>query len=115
MLKAHSLMHLMTDERRLVAAARDSMRRCSAPGPDGISWRQYRRSFRENIAQLGARLTRHEWRPSGVRLKEITEFSGKSFPIAIPTVEDRIVHRAMRRCIEIPLEAGALASFVSGY
>jgi len=42
-------------------------------------------------------------------------FTGKVLDLLVPTVEDRIVHRAMRNCVEPILEERAFADFVSGY
>ena len=41
-------------------------------------------------------------------------FTGKVLDLLVPTVEDRIVHRAMRNCVEPILEERAFADFVSG-
>jgi hypothetical protein len=48
-------------------------------------------------------------------MTQITTFTGKLLPIAIPPVEDRIVHRTIRNCLDSVLEENALLDFVSGY
>lgn len=98
-LQSHSLMPLLTDHRRLKQAARGCMRTNSSPGADQMSWRQYRVGLDERLADLAVRLRTGTWRPGPVR--EIAWRSGeKKLRVAIPTVEDRIVHRALRRCVE---------------
>lgn len=112
---AHSLMPYLADPAHLVVAARSCMRRASSPGADGVSWGAYRQDLRERLAQLGQRLRREMWEPGPVREIAITAYTGKVFAAVVPTVEDRIVHRAMRTALEPILEARVLADWVSGF
>lgn len=96
-------------------AARACMRRSSAAGADGTSWAQYRQGLRERLADLAGRLRAGTWRPGPLRPVEITAYTGKVFAAVVPTVEDRIVHRAMRAALDPVLDAYALAEWVSGY
>lgn len=91
------------------------MRRASAPGADGLTWAGYRHGLRDRIAALSAALREETWRPGPLRVVQLTSYTGKSFPAVIPTVEDRIVHRALRAAAEPVLEQRALAGWVSGY
>jgi hypothetical protein len=50
-----------------------------------------------------------------VRQVAITTYTGTVFTAVIPTVEDRIVHRAMRAALDPILETAVLAGWVSGY
>jgi RNA-directed DNA polymerase len=113
--QAHSLMPLLSGEPHLRRAARECMRRCSAPGADGVSWAQYRQGLPSRIAALSAALRDGTWRPGPLRMVEITTYAGKRFSAVIPTAADRIVHRAMRAAIEPVLEERAFADWVSGY
>lgn len=108
-------MPLLCGERQLRRAARDCMRRSSAPGADGVSWAAYRRGLAERIAALSVALREDTWRPGPLRMAEITTYAGKKLPAVIPTVEDRIVHRAMRAAAEPVLEQQAFRGWVSGY
>lgn len=112
---SHSLMPYLVDPAHLVGAARSCMRRASSPGADGVSWGAYRRGLRDRLAQLGQRLRRGVWEPGPVREVAITAYTGKVFAAVVPTVEDRIVHRAMRAALEPILEARVLADWVSGF
>lgn len=67
------------------------------------------------LATLTSRLADGTWRPGPVRSVELETFTGKRMRVAIPTVEDRVVHRALRACLDLVLESGALAEFVSGF
>lgn len=108
-------MPYLVEPAHLVVAARSCMRRASAPGADGVSWGVYRLGLRDRVAQLGQRLRRGVWEPGPVREVAITAYTGKVFTAVVPTVEDRIVHRAMRAALEPILEARVLADWVSGF
>ncbi|MFE0023386.1 Retron-type reverse transcriptase [Amycolatopsis sp. NPDC059021] len=112
--QAHSLMPLLTDRRRLKHAARGCMRTTSSPGADGMTWREYRAGLDERLQHLAARLQNGTWRPGPTR--EITwDSDGKTLTVAIPMVEDRIVHRALRHCAEPILEAHAYPDWLFGW
>ena len=112
---AHSLMPFLLEERHLVRAARGCMRRRSAPGVDGVTWAGYRDGFRDRLADLGNRLRSGSWQPSGLRPVSVESYTGKVFTVYVPTVEDRIVHRAMRSAVEPVLEQRMLWPWVAGY
>jgi len=108
-------MPLLSGVTHLRRAARQSMRRCSSPGTDGLTWAGYRQGLDDRLADLSARLRDGTWSPGPLHEVTATAFTGKEMRIVIPSVEDRIVHRAMRNAIEPVLEAEAFAGFVSGY
>jgi len=112
---AHSLMPYLVDPVHLVVAARSCMRRASAAGADGVSWGAYRQGLRDRLAQLGQRLGMGVWEPGPLREVAITAYTGKIFTAVVPTVEDRLVHRAMRAAVEPILEDRVLADWVSGF
>jgi RNA-directed DNA polymerase len=108
-------MPLLADPRRLADAARKCMRRASAPGSDGMSWFQYRQGFRGRLEDLAARLHTGVWEPGPLREVALTSYTGKTFQAVIPTVEDRVVHRAMRTILDLILDRDILPEWVSGY
>lgn len=112
---AHSLMPYLLDQTHLVRAARACMRRGASPGADGLTWAEYRDGMRSRLTALAARIRRQEWSPSPLRTVDITSYTGKTFQAVIPTVEDRIVHRAIRGALEPILEHRVLADWVSAY
>lgn len=112
---AHSLMPYLVDNAHLVAAARSCMRRASAPGADRVTWAMYRQGLRDRLADLGGRLRTGMWVPGPLREVAITTYTGKVFDAVVPTVEDRIVHRAMRAALDPILDASVLADWVSGF
>jgi hypothetical protein len=107
-------MPLITDPARLKAAARACMRQRSAPGTDGVTWKDYRTGLDTRIAELAARLHTGTWRPAPVRLVTPPGWD-KRLPIAIPTIEDRIVHRALRRAAEPVLDQDAYPPWMYGW
>lgn len=111
----HSLMPYLIEVQHLVAAARSCMRRAGAPGDDGLSWAGYRNGMRDRLTKLADQLRAGTWTPAPVREVAITSYTGKVFPAVIPTVEDRIVHRAMRRALDPILDQLVLQEWVSAY
>lgn len=112
--QTHTLMPLLADPGRLKHAARACMRTGSSPGADGVTWRAYRDGLDSRLATLARRLRDGTWRPGPVRV--ITWPSdGKQLTTAIPTVEDRIIHRAVRNCLEPILEAYVYPEWMFGW
>jgi RNA-directed DNA polymerase len=112
--QTHSLMPFL-DTRYLAHALRQCGRRRSSPGADGMTWAGYRRAAFVRIPRLAAALRDGSWRPGPLRSSPFLTYSGKELPCVISTVEDRIVHRAMRNAVEPILEAHVLADWVAGY
>jgi hypothetical protein len=108
-------MPLFAGEKYLHRAARDCMRRRSAPGADGVTWAQYRCGLPARLKELSGHLFTGMWKPGPVRLVPVAAYTGKVFTVAVPTASDRVVHRALRGAIEPVLEAAAFAPWVSGY
>ncbi|MFI8281129.1 reverse transcriptase domain-containing protein [Streptomyces sp. NPDC085929] len=71
--------------------------------------------MRERLDRLGEDLRLGQWQPGPVKASHVIAYTGKRIDMVIPTVGDRIVHRAMRRAIEPVLEAHAFAPWVSGF
>jgi hypothetical protein len=108
-------MPYLLEVRHLLRAARLCMRRGSAPGVDGLTWAGYREGLRERLAALSKQLRDGVWAPGPVREVGITSFTGKVFTATIPTVQDRIVHRAMRLALDPILDRRVLCDWVSAY
>jgi hypothetical protein len=111
---AHTLMPQLTTIARLKRAARQCMGRASAPGPDGVTWRAYREHLDANLRDLALALRDGTWSPSPPRTVTWTSW-GKRLTVAIPTVTDRIVHRAMRNAAEPVLEHDAYPPWLFGW
>lgn len=113
-MQTHSLMPMIFEVSHLKRAARECMRRGGGPGSDGITWKDYRREMNTNLTRLGDGLRRHRWVPSPY-LRSTLSFPDKELEIVIPCIEDRVVHRAVRRCVEPILLEQALGSSVFGW
>jgi RNA-directed DNA polymerase len=112
--QSHSLMPLLA-EPCLRRALRQCGRHASAPGADGMTWAQLRREASTLLPCLAARLTDGSWRPGLVRDVVMPTYTGKQMHTFIPSVLDRLVHRALRNVIEPVLEARAFRDWVSGF
>ncbi|MBM9624708.1 RNA-directed DNA polymerase (plasmid) [Streptomyces zhihengii] len=108
-------MPFLVEPLHLKRAARLCMRRASAPGADGQSWAAFRRGLPERLDRLAEDLRLGLWRPGPVKASHVIAYTGKRIDMVMPTVGDRVVHRAMRRAVEPVLETHAFAPWVSGF
>lgn len=99
-----SLWHHVYDPRRLEAAY-FSLQRSSAPGVDKVTWQAYGKDLRGNLADLSDRLKRGAYRAKPVRRVEIPKGDGRTRPIGIPTLEDKVVQRATTEVLNAIYEA----------
>ncbi|WP_233439912.1 reverse transcriptase domain-containing protein [Lentzea atacamensis] len=113
-LQAHSLMSLL-DEKHLRTALRHCGRRTSAPGADRMTLGELRRRSAELLPRLAGQLAEGTWQPGPVREVPFPTYTGKPMTVCVPTMIDRLVHRALRNAIEPILETRVLADWVSGY
>ena len=71
-----------------------ALKRDSAPGMDGQTWRQYGEELEGNLRDLSARLRRGAYRAKPVKRVYIPKPDGRQRPIGIPVLEDKIVQRS---------------------
>ncbi len=96
-LRFTSLAHLLT-----VEYLKDSLKKLNknaAPGIDGLTVTEYWKSVDSRLQDLHERLRTGRYRASPVRRVYIPKANGKQRPLGIPTVEDRIVQRAVAEII----------------
>ncbi len=84
----------------LEAAWQQVRRNKGAMGVDGISINRFEAHAERYLAELSVALEAGHYRPEAVRRVEIPKTDGKSRPLGIPTVKDRIVQTAVKRVIE---------------
>ena len=89
-----ALLHHVYDVDRLRAAYL-ALKRDAAAGIDGETWRQYGEALEVNLQDLSARIQRGAFRASPVRRAYIDKTDGRKRPLGIPTLEDKIVQRAV--------------------
>ncbi|HEY2164128.1 MAG TPA: reverse transcriptase domain-containing protein, partial [Gemmatimonadaceae bacterium] len=68
-------------------------------GVDGETTKEFESDLETRVEQLCARLRARQYRPPPVRRVEIPKGDGKTRPLGIPTVEDRLLQRAVARIL----------------
>jgi RNA-directed DNA polymerase len=94
----HSLAHLL-DVPALEAAYR-SIRKDAAVGVDGVTKDQYGQDLERNLQDLHARLTSKRYRHQPIRRVHIPKDGGRTRPIGISALEDKVVQDAVRHVLE---------------
>ena len=89
---------LMTYELLWLAFRR--LQRDKAPGVDGVTVDQYAEHLRENLQSLESRLHRQSYRTHPSLRRDIPKGNGKTRPLGIAAVEDKIVQRAVVMIME---------------
>jgi RNA-directed DNA polymerase len=98
----NSLAHLV-DEAAL-GRAFTRIRKDAAVGVDGITKEQYGQHLEENLRGLHERLKSMRYRHQPIRRVHIPKAKGKTRPIGISSVEDKIVQGALREVLEVVYE-----------
>ena len=81
------------------------LNRKAAPGVDGVTWREYEGDLDTNLRALVDRLKRKADRTRLVRRHYIPKSNGKSRPLGIPVLEDKLVQHAAKTILEAIYEA----------
>jgi group II intron reverse transcriptase/maturase len=89
-----ALMHHVYDVDRL-RRAYFALKRDAAAGIDGETWRHYGEALEANLQDLAARLQRGAYRACPVRRVYIPKADGRQRPLGVPTLEDKLVQRAV--------------------
>jgi len=76
-----------------------------AAGVDGVSIERFEANAAKYLAELAAALRAGQYRPQPVRRVEIPKGDGRTRPLGIPAVKDRIVQTAVKHAIEPIFEA----------
>jgi RNA-directed DNA polymerase len=105
--KFHSLAHLLTEES--LERAFHRQRNNAAVGVDGVTKEQYGQGLPANLKGLLARMKAKQYRHQPVRRVHIPKEKGKTRPIGISTVEDKIVQGALREVLEAIYEQDFLS------
>jgi RNA-directed DNA polymerase len=89
-----ALLHHVYDVERLRAAYL-AIKRDAAAGIDGETWPHYGESLEGNLLDLSERLKRGAYRAKPVRRTYIPKTDGRLRPLGVPTLEDKVVQRAV--------------------
>jgi RNA-directed DNA polymerase len=87
------LHHVYAIER--LRAAYLTLQRDAAAGIDGETWRHYGENLEANLLDLSGRLARGAYRAKPARRAYIPKADGRVRPLGVPTLEDKIVQRAV--------------------
>ena len=93
-LRFTALLHHVYDSGRL-RTAYFALKRDASAGIDGETWRHYGEELEANLQDLAARLQRGAYRAKPVRRAYIPKADGRQRPLGVPTLEDKIVQRAV--------------------
>jgi group II intron reverse transcriptase/maturase len=72
----------------------------AAAGVDGVTKAEYGRDLGRNLEDLHERLRTKRWRHQPIRRVHIPKEQGKTRPIGVSTVEDKIVQDSVRELVE---------------
>lgn len=86
---------------------RDHLRECffslkkkSAPGVDGVDYVSYKENLDANIGDLWNRVKLGTYKAKLVRRKHIPKGKGKTRPLGIPVIEDKLLQLAVKEILE---------------
>lgn len=90
------------------------LKKHAAAGIDGMTWQEYGRELDARLADLQDRIHRGSYHPPPVRRVRIPKPDGKTRPLGIPTLEDKIVQQAVRMVLE-PVYEPVFRGFSYGF
>lgn len=96
------LTHLQPE---LLKRAYHSLRKDAATGVDNVSWHEYGERLDDRLLDLTTRIHRGSYHPQPVRRVHIPKGDGRTRPLGIPALEDKVVQQAVRWVIEPIYEA----------
>jgi group II intron reverse transcriptase/maturase len=99
-----SLAHLIDED--ALKRAFHRIRTAAAVGVDGVTKDAYEQSLEENIRDLHGRLRSMRYRHQPIRRVHIPKAPGKTRPIGVSCIEDKIVQGAVQEVLEAVYEPG---------
>jgi RNA-directed DNA polymerase len=88
-----SIAHIIDQE--MLKEAFDRIRKDAAVGVDGVTKEQYGENLQDNLRMLHERMKGGQYRHQLIRRVHIPKAPGKTRPIGISTVEDKVVQNAL--------------------
>lgn len=98
----HALAHLI--DVPALARAYHRMRKDAAVGMDGVSKEQFGQNLEENLRVLHEQLVSKQYRHQPIRRVHIPKASGKTRPIGIAALRDKVVQDAIREVLQAVYE-----------
>ncbi|MCP3686359.1 MAG: group II intron reverse transcriptase/maturase [bacterium] len=98
---------ILLSEENLIWSMR-KMNKKAAPGVDKVDYQEYQENLEENIKDLVTRLKRGSYKAKLVRRKNIPKGKGKSRPLGIPVMEDKLLQTAVAQILQTIWESDFL-------
>jgi len=105
--KFYSIAHLLTEDALCEAFVK--LRKEAGAGVDGVTYAEYDVDIQENIHKLHDRMRNGQYRAQPLRRIYIAKDDGRQRPISIPSLEDKIVQRAVVELLNAIYEQDFLA------
>lgn len=96
--KFNNLMHLVNEWS--LKSCFYMLKKNKAPGVDRVTVEEYEKNLDENVGNLLGRMKKMSYRPQAVRRSYIPKDNGKTRPLGIPTIEDKMVQMAFAQILE---------------
>lgn len=93
------MMPLIYRKKTMAAAWDDVKRNKGGPGVDGESVEAFGTNVKQRLWELSEALRTHAWHPKPLRRVWIPKPDGTQRGLAVPCVEDRVVHAAVARVL----------------
>jgi len=91
-----------------------TLKKASASGVDGKTWEDYGKHLTANLKQLLERFRAGKYRAPHIRRTYIPKGKGKLRPLGIPTIEDKVLQKAVTLVLEVIYE-GEFKDFSYGF
>lgn len=98
----------------LLKEAYQRLRRNASAGIDGVTWEEYGVRLDERLLDLQDRIHRGSYHPQPVKRVHIPKGDGKTRPLGIPALEDKIAQQAVRMVLE-PIYEAEFVGFSYGF
>lgn len=98
----------------LLKQAYQRLNKHAASGIDGVSWREYGERLDERLLELQDRIHRGSYHPQAVRRVHIGKGDGRTRPLGIAALEDKVVQQAVRMVLE-PIYEAEFIGFSYGF
>jgi RNA-directed DNA polymerase len=98
----------------LLKEAYQRLKRHAAAGVDGVSWQAYGERLDERLLELQDRIQRGNYHPQPVRRVHIPKGDGRTRPLGIAALEDKVVQQAVRMVLE-PIYEAEFVGFSYGF
>jgi RNA-directed DNA polymerase len=98
--KKHALIHQVWNEKNLGNAWKRVRENKGSAGIDNISINEFEQNLSQNLAEIQRLLKENRYLSQPVKRVFIPKDNGKTRPLGIPTVRDRVVQQALKNILE---------------